>query len=103
MNQQIPVRRSWGLIAVVVLALTVITISIVSDDTQSSVRQDPRQTWHLVDMETWRSEGVGTDRPATGQTFIEQLPAHCDLILSPHSDTIFYYSCPMDWEPTPDI
>lgn len=61
------------------------------------------QTWHVVDMGSWRMEGEVFDgKPFTGRALVEQLPAECSFLVSPHSESIFYYSCPMEWTPVPD-
>lgn len=78
-------------------------VFVITDDGPPVDAQDSPRTWHVVDMGSWRAEGQVFDgKPVTGRAFIEQLPAECDLVVSPHSDSIFYYACPFDWDPVPD-
>lgn len=97
--------RHGGAIVVLALVMTLagfILLSLEIGKGDVADAQDSNQTWQMVDLGSWPAEEQVFDgKPVTGRSFIEQLPAECDLVISPHSDKIFYYACPFDWTPVP--
>lgn len=98
----ISVRQLVILVALVAMAFAGIGL-YSTQESNSAVAQSEQMTWHTIYLGDWPAEDQVFDGKAyRGTAFVDQLPAECDLLISPHDDLVFYYSCPMPWEPKID-
>lgn len=82
-----------GFIAGVVVCLLLASIAFGAlSITGGDVEAQDAGTWQLEHLGDWPYDTGAED-------FVTQVPAECDIMISPHNELLYFYRCPEPWEP----